>query len=286
MNLYSLLTDKKETLTPAQERALRYIFENIEEAVFSTATTLAKRAGVSEATLVRLAQTLGFDGYPRLRDALRQRYQDRFSTVHRLEETSEHIGGQAEILQRVIQQDIENLSKTLQDISPEIFSQVVEDLLSAKRIFIAGFRGSYAPAVLFSLYLRFLKKEVWLLTNTYGEMWDVLYELNEHDLLFAISFPRYTTLTVEVVKYVRSRGVKVIALTDSILSPLGRRADLVVPVRCSLDSYIESFTAAISIFNAILTAMSLKNPKKVLSTLKLRESLWSEQKIYMTPTTA
>jgi DNA-binding MurR/RpiR family transcriptional regulator len=71
------------------------------------------------------------------------------------------------------------------------------------------------------------------------------------------------------------------AITDSPLSPLARHAHWVLTAHCELDSFIESFTAATSLVNALLTAISIQDPKKTLRILREREALWEEKGVYV-----
>jgi len=259
---------------------MHYIIEHYEEAIFLTASQLAENVGVSEATVVRLAQALGFDGYPGMQRKFRQGLQDRLSTVTRLEHTVDHVRQTGDIVVKVLQEDIHNLSQTLRNLSLDIFERAVADLSSAKRIFVVGLRGAHAPALTLSTYLRFLGKQAHLLVPGHGEMWDILQGLGRSDLVVGISFPRYTQVTLEVLEHARKKRARVGAITDSPLSPLARHAHWVLTAHCQLDSFIESFTAATSLVNALLTAMSIQSPGKTLRILREREALWEEKGVY------
>jgi len=282
MPFQELLVDNKIRLTPAQRRIMQYIIEHYEEAIFLTASQLAQNVGVSEATVVRLAQALGFDGYPGMQRKFRQGLQDRLSTVTRLEHTVDHVRQTGDIVVKVLQEDIHNLSQTLRNLSLDIFERAVADLQSAKRIFVVGLRGAHAPALTLATYLRFLGKQAHLLVPGHGEMWDILQGLGRSDLVVGISFPRYTQITVEVLQHARKKRARVGAITDSPLSPLARYAHWVLTAHCQLDSFIESFTAATSMINALLTAMSIQDPGKTLRILREREALWEEKGVYAT----
>lgn len=282
MPFQELLVDNKIRLTPAQRRILQYIIEHYEEAIFLTASQLAQNVGVSEATVVRLAQALGFDGYPGMQRKFRQGLQDRLSTVTRLEHTVDHTRKTGDVVVKVLQEDIHNLSQTLRNLSLDIFERAVADLQSAKRVFVVGLRGAHAPALTLATYLRFLGKQAYLLVPGHGEMWDILQGLGRSDLVVGISFPRYTQITLEVLQHARKKRARVGAITDSPLSPLARHAHWVLTATCQLDSYIESFTAATSLINALLTAMSIQDPEKTLRILRQREALWEEKGIYTT----
>jgi len=282
MPFQELLVDNKIRLTPAQRRILQYIIEHYEEAIFLTASQLAQNVGVSEATVVRLAQALGFDGYPGMQRKFRQGLQDRLSTVTRLEHTVDHTRKTGDVVVKVLQEDIHNLSQTLRNLSLDIFERAVADLQSAKRVFVVGLRGAHAPALTLATYLRFLGKQAYLLVPGHGEMWDILQGLARSDLVVGISFPRYTQITLEVLQHARKKRARVGAITDSPLSPLARHAHWVLTATCQLDSYIESFTAATSLINALLTAMSIQDPGKTLRILRQREALWEEKGVYTT----
>jgi len=261
---------------------MQYIVDNYEEAIFLTASQLAGRVGVSEATVVRLAQALGFDGYPGMQKKFRKGLQDRLSTVTRLEHTVDHVRQMGDVVVKVLQEDIQNLSQTLRELPIEIFERAVSDMQSAKRIFVIGLRGAHAPALTLATYLRFLGKQAHLLVPGHGEMWDILQGLGSSDLVVGISFPRYTQVTLEVLEHARKKRARVGAISDSPLSPLARHAHWVLTAHCQLDSFIESFTAATSLVNALLTAMSIQSPGKTLRILREREALWEEKGVYTT----
>ena len=282
MPFQELLVDNRIRFTPAQRRIMQYIMDHYEEAIFLTASQLARGVGVSEATVVRLAQALGFDGYPGMQKKFRESIQNRLSTVTRLEHTVDQVRQMGDVVVKVLQEDIQNLSNTLRDLPVEVFEQAVADMMTAKRVLVVGLRGAHAPALTLATYLRFLGKQAQLLAPGHGELWDILQGLGKTDLVVGISFPRYTRVTLEIVEYARKKRARVGAITDSPLSPLAGHAHWVLTARCQLDSFIESFTAATSLVNALLTAMSIQDPKKTLRILRQREALWEEKGVYTT----
>lgn len=281
MHLQSLLSEKRFQLTPAQGQVMKYIMDNYDDVLFLTASKLGQKAGVSEATVVRLSQTLGFDGYPAMQRRLRENLQDRLSTVTRLKQVVNHTRDGGNILIKIMQEDLQNLSLTVRDIPIETFHQAVAEIETAQRIFVAGFRGAHAPALTLVLYLRLLKQEAHLLVPGYGDVWDVIYGVNCNDLVMGISVPRYTRLTVEIIEYAYKRGARIGVITDSVLSPLARYAHWVLPVHSRLDSFMESLTAAMSLVNALVTAISVQDPEKTLKALNDREALWRAKEIYV-----
>ena len=281
MPFQELLVDKRVRLTRSQRRIMQYIVDNYEEAIFLTASQLAHSVGVSEATVVRLAQALGFDGYPGMQSKFREGLQDRLSTVTRLEHTVDHVRQVGDVVVKVLQEDIQNLSQTLRNLPIEVFEQAVKDIEKAKRVFVVGLRGAHAPALTLATYLRFLGKRAQLLMPGHGELWDILQGLEKTDLVIGISLPRYTTITVEVLEHARNQRARVGAITDSPLSPVARHAHWVLTAESQLDSFIESFTAVTSLINALLTAMSIQKPAKTLRILREREAIWEKKGVYI-----
>ncbi len=283
MSLQTILSNKKIKLTERQKRIIQYIMDHYDDAIFLTASKLAEQVGVSEASIVRLAQVLGFKGYPKFQQMLRANLRDCLTTVTRLEQTVKSVQRDGDILTKIMQEDIRNLSATLRDIPLETFHKAIDDMKKAKHIFVVGLRGAHAPALVLALYLRFLGKQASPVIPGYGDVWNTLHGLTQEDLVIGISFPRYTRLTVEILEYAKEKGARVGAITDSLLSPLARNADWVLTVHSRLDSFIESFTAAMSLVNALLTELSVQNPDETMKALKDRESLWQKKEIYILP---
>lgn len=281
MNDFNDLVSKKlPNPTPSQRRVIEYIIDQYDEVIFLPASRVALNAGVSEATLVRVAQYLGFSGYPEMQRMLRKGLQERLSTISRLEKTIEHVENEGDVLTMIIQEDINNLKETLRDIPVEDFSLVVDKIVNARRIYVIGLLQAHAPALVLASALRSLREDVYLLDGRVDD-WDIIAGVNSEDLVIGISIPRYTRLTIEIVEYAHKNNANTVAITDSPLSPLANYVECFLPVKRRLNSYIESFTAALSLVNAIVTAVSLKNPQETLKVLKEREALWKEKDLFI-----
>jgi DNA-binding MurR/RpiR family transcriptional regulator len=275
-----LLNLKAESLTPSQRKLLTYILANDEEAVFLRIQDLATRVKVSVATVVRLAKALGYPGFPEFQQELRRLFRDKLTTVSRLQRAVRAETREEKVLVKVLQQDVENIAETLQQISPTDFRHFVNTLKSAKRTVIVGLRSAHSLAVLMGVALEFLQRDVWVVTPGIGNMWDRLLSLKPGDVMVGISFPRYTRETVRALEYARGRQIRTLAITDSLISPLARHADVVLTARCKMDSFVESFTAPLSLINAIVTAVGVCSKDSTLKALKRLEELWRSRGVY------
>jgi DNA-binding MurR/RpiR family transcriptional regulator len=179
-----------------------------------------------------------------------------------------------------MRRDIENITETMNQVSTDDFRKFVDTLNSAARIVIVGLRSAHSLAVFMAVALEFLQREVRIVRPGIGDMWDRLFRLKHGDVVVGISFPRYTRESVRALAYAKSRRLRTLAITDSLISPLAQHADVVLTARCKMDSFVESFTAPLSLINAIVTAVGLCRKETTLKSLKRLEEFWRDQRIY------
>ncbi len=277
-----LLQNRAAALTPSQRKVIDYVLAHEDEAVFLTVPEIAARARVSAASVVRAAKSLGFEGFPDFQHELRNLFREKLTTSARLKK-SEIPDEDGEVLRAILSGDIDNLNETLHRNDPREFRRFVEALDRAGRIVIIGLRSAHSLAVFLAVALEFLQREVLLLRPGIGTFWDRLYRLRKTDALVGIGFPRYTRETVQALEYCRSRGRCTLAITDSPISPLARHADFILTASCRMDSFVESFTAALSLINAVVTSLGLKNRATTLERLNSLEACWRERQVYWEP---
>ncbi len=260
-----------------RDRVLAYARRHPQEASYLTARELGERCGVSESTVIRAVQAAGFAGYPDFQRYVRRTLLPRATTVERFV----HSGGDP--LDRAFGRDIENLRHTWRTIPPGTFWQAARLLAEADRVWVLGLRMSHATAVVLELGLSFLGINARLLAPRTGDVWDQIARLEPEDVLAVVSFPRYTRIAVEGTELARQRGVTVVAITDSHDSPLARCADVVLTAAYGIDGYVESFTASISLAQALLLAVGQLRGRRAREALQAREALWARQNVYWKP---
>ncbi len=275
-----IVSEKSIDLTPTQRKVLDFILKNPEDAAFHTATELAVKLKVSDTSIVRLAQALGYKGYPHLKRKLREFVKPRITTVERFGETVRKVESAGDVLGSVMVRDLNNLKSTLEETDPAVFTTVVNEMDAARRIFIIALRSTHCLGVFMASALKFLGRDVVLLTLGIGEMPDRMRSLGKKDLVIGFAFPRYTRATVEVLKEARQRGARVVVVTDGELSPLNRFAHHSLTAAYELDSYVESFTAALSLVNALVTALAFESQADTLQILNEMEDSWERQDVY------
>ena len=266
-----------------QKQIARFILEHYDKAAFMTATRLGVTVGVSESTVVRFATELGYDGYPHLQRALQEMIRNKLTSVQRMEVAGDRMGGR-DVLQTVLHADTDMIRVTLDEIDRDAFQGAVDALMGAKRIYILGVRSSSALASFLGFYFNLLFENVTLVhTNSVSEIFEQVLRVGPGDVLFGISFPRYSKRTLSAMKYARDRGARVIALTDSQLSPLARVADHVLLARSDMASFVDSLVAPLSVINALIVAVGMSRRDEIEQTFNKLERIWEEYDVYEKP---
>ena len=283
LEFYRDIKGRANLLPRAQRKLLEFILAHEEESVFLRIGDLARRGVVSQATVTRLSRALGFKGFPEFQKELQRHFRNKLTTTSRLQKTVKEAGSERDVLTKVLQTDMENIARTLQETHLPEFRRFVKCLASADRVVIVGLRSIHSLAVFMAVALEFLQKEVWLVQPGIGDMWDRMAGLKKRDVVLGISFPRYTRETVELLHWAKTRGVTTLAITDSPISPLAQHADYVLTARYQTDSFIESFTAPLSLINALVTALGVRDRTRTLASLRKLEEVWKRQEIYYPP---
>ena len=279
-DILSILQEKKPTFSKGQKRIAQYITEEYDKAAFMTANRLGKTVGVSESTVVRFAVDLGFDGYPSMQKAMQEMVLNRLTSVQRIEVATNRFTDQ-DVVSMVLHSDMEKLRKTEETISREAFSDAVNAILKAKRVYILGVRSVAPLANFLGYYLNYMFNNVHVVSGvSAGEMFEKIVSVNSEDVVIAFSFPRYSSTTTKGASYCRSAGATVIGITDNTRSPLGQCSDHVLVAKSDMVSLVDSLVAPLSLINALIVAIASKREKELSQTFANLERIWDEYEVY------
>ena len=273
---------KMPSFSKGQKAIANYIYEHYEKAAYMTASKLGEMANVSESTVVRFANELGFDGYPELQDALRNLTKVKLKSFQRMEVTN-NLFGEGDIINTRLLADAENIKQTLEKIDRQAFSDAVDKIVTARNIYIMGVRSSSMLAGFLNFSFRMIFDNIkFVQTTSSSEMFEQIMHVNEDDVMIAISFPRYSKTLVNAVNYAKQNCADIVALTDSSASPIARQADQLLLARSDMASFVDSLVAPLSIINALVVAVAQKKQDEVTERLKELENIWSEYEVYDT----
>jgi len=266
-------------LSKGQKLIAEYILKHYDKAAFMTAAKLGSSVGVSESTVVRFANELGFSGYPKLQKALQELIKNKLTTVQRIELSSDFMT-QENALKGVLKADMENIRATLEKINHQTFEDIVNSLFKARKIYIIGLRSSAALAEFLAFHLNLILDNVRVVAYGVSDIFEQMLYVDEQDIVIGIGFPRYTTRTIEALAFAKSRNANVVAITDSLLSPLAARADYTLIAQSNMASFVDSLVAPLSVINALIIAVGLREKEKISTTFSTLEDIWEEYQVY------
>ncbi|MCI6691977.1 MULTISPECIES: MurR/RpiR family transcriptional regulator [unclassified Clostridium] len=278
-DLMRLIQSRFPKLSKGQKLIAEYILKSYDKAAFMTAAKLGVSVGVSESTVVRFANELGFSGYPKLQKALQELIKNKLTTVQRLELSNDYVS-EGYALKGVLKADMENIRATLEKINYITFEEVVKNIFEAKRIYIIGLRSSTALAEFLGFYLNIILQNVKTVGNGISDIFEQMINVEEGDLVIGIGFPRYASRTIDALAFAQDRGANVVAITDSLLSPLAAKADYSLIAQSNMASFVDSLVAPLSVINALIIAVGMREKQSITNTFNSLESIWREYNVY------
>lgn len=280
-DIIELIDDKYIKMSKSHKKIAQFIKEHYDQAVFMTAAKIGAVLDISESTVVRFASGLGFDGFPDFQEVLADWVKNKLNTVSKM---GARYGGssQSEILVDVLQADMEKINDTIEQVDPFAFETAVESIIKAKTVYVVGLRTCEPLADFLSFYLNMIRGNVVVLrTTSASEMFEQMIRIDENDVLIGISFPRYSMRTLKAMEFANDRNAKVIAITDSIHSPMNLYSSCNLFARSDMVSIVDSLVAPLSLINALVVALCMKCPNEVKQNLSNLEQAWNNYQVYL-----
>jgi DNA-binding MurR/RpiR family transcriptional regulator len=258
-------------LSPELLRAARWVESHPREVALHSMRECGRRAGLAPATLTRLAQALGFQGF----EAIKHLCQASFSAQG-------GYAGRAEVLQASARQDKDWLallneaqhanSASVSGLNQaEQLEAVADAMLKARRVYFLGLRASHGLALHLHYTYGLLAPNGVLVQGLGGTLDDQVGDMGPGDLLVVTSSASYTRQAVDAAVRARGQGAQLVALTDSALSPIARQATHTLLFRTDSPSYFHSMVGALALTEALAAAVAVRGGRKVLAHLQARQ---------------
>jgi DNA-binding MurR/RpiR family transcriptional regulator len=272
-----IISDNYKNLTKSEKRIANYLRKNQEESAFLSAGEIADRLGLSEATLVRFARTLGFSSYPAMRAVLQENFRRRVTHSARLRGRLEDLREGGDIFERLVVSEMDYLTQALETVDRKSLQKTVELLRSSDRIFVFGGGPSVSLVELMQIRLIRFGRQVIPLTTSGREILEQLMLMKARDLLFMISFFDVTPTQQLVLEYANEVNCPVVILTDTLGSIIGDKADIVLAARRGPMAEFHSLVVPMTIINTLLLAIANEDKEQVMVNLdkldQMRERL-------------
>lgn len=249
----------------------RYLIDHPGDVPIASMRTIATQAGVQPATLVRLAQSLGYAGWSGLKDVFVQSLRQAPMAYTKQAEAVVRQRDPMAMLTQVNQAQARNVMN-LQELNATAMPEAVELLVKAKRVYVAGFRASHAPAFTFYYLYRLFRPSVSMLRSEAGTLEMELRALQAGDVVVLTAFAPYSNEIVRVYEAAIESGCQVIALCDSRVAPIALESRCNLIFGTEVPSFFPSSTAAIALVEGLIEQILARTGKKALSGLQSAEN--------------
>jgi DNA-binding MurR/RpiR family transcriptional regulator len=263
-------------LSPSRRQLIRAILDNHEETFFLSSREMAKRYSVDAATIVRTIQALGYERFADFAADLRQHFVTRITPYSILKAATRKNPSVADHVRESIDHDIENLNLLRSAVDIERVIELARLIHRSQQVVVVGVDLAASLAGFLAYGLQPLGIPAEAPVGSAGNLYHKTRAMSDKDLLIAISFTRCLRETVESVQRARERGIPTFGITDTDTTPIARYADnyLVAPI--SSPAFTGSYTAPISLMNAILAACSRVRPGRALALLREKEEEYTK----------
>jgi DNA-binding MurR/RpiR family transcriptional regulator len=278
---FSRLATVQRRLSPKAARLATYISEHHVQAAFMSTRELAAAGGVSLATVVRLARTLGYPSFEALRTSIQERVNFDLTGVERLRTLPSQNRSPAALLRRIVDGDLQSLRALAHTFSEPQFERFVDTIITARRVMILGFRYVGPLTNYFAYSLGKIKPQVESFDRADSSLHDRIRLMGPDDVIVGIALARYPADLVTVLGHANKLGLRVLAITDSPLSPILPVADVALFVRASNLDFVGSLTAPSALINCVVSEIGVRLGGQALERLQALEDAAADAGIYV-----
>ncbi len=265
-----------------QKEIANFFLEHKDIAALLSIHEVAKRVNVSEATIVRFAQSLGYKGYKELKSRLSVSLENRISPVEKYQQAITQKDSTPDVLHLVAQNVAENINDTIHSIDPQQFSNAIDSIINANSIYCMGLELSYHFALILTYMLRMYAYDAHHFNPGILKFKERVAYLKKDDLLIAFSFSPYSRETIEAVEYAQERGIHVIAFTDTKIAPIRKHASHCIQIKTDNIMFTNSLGAVTVVLNAIITELNFRDSERTLHALKIIEENIKDDRYFIT----
>ena len=268
--LRAAMVEHQERLTARTRDAARYLNDHPHDVALNTVAALATQSGIASSAFIRLAKALGFNGFSDLQRLFKAPLQQAATTSY--SERIRHFNGEelledptdvGAILQAFSRANIVSLEHLAEGQQVEALESAITQLQRARTIFVIGMRRSFPMAAYLSYALSRVGRRAVQVTGLGGSLHEQISALHSDDVLVAVSFPPYAQETIDACQQAVAAGAPIVALTDSIISPIGQCAATMIEVNDAELLGFRSLTAAFCVAQTLAMGLAFRDGQSV-----------------------
>ena len=277
------IVDAFDTLPPRLQLAARYILDRPDDVALLSMREQARHAGVPPATMTRLAQRLGLDGYDAVRALYAGAVRDGtldfagragagFAGKAGAQVEAQKLRGERALAADMVQSLGQEIARLAEPRALDRLVAAADRLHKARRIYCLGLRACHSAAWHFHYMLSLLGDKTVMLDDAGGTGLDALRDSGRGDVVLAASVEPYARATIEAARYAAGEGVPVVALTDSEVSPLAQLASATILVATESPSFFHSMTPLLAVTEILAALVAGRSGQKALAALGRTEA--------------
>lgn len=280
LNIIERILLIQKDITPKQKKLATYILDNYKKAAFLNSTDLAKAAAVSGSTVIRFAELLEYSGFPEMQSALHNMVQlelnalDMFSDPYEKEEPND--------LGNIFQYGADHIIKATKNISMEAFTESVELINRQKKVLIVAHQISTSLAEYTNYALGKIRPNVFKLTNSNESNFNILDNFTNEDVAIIYAFPRFPYQTYKTAKFLHSKHVPIIYITENGINPISKFATISLLMRTKFASYVDDLSPAMYLAKALIITIANTSRSQTALQLEKFENHVKDFKIFCT----
>ena len=262
------LKDNYDTFTGSRKTIGKYVLDNYREVAFMSTIELAEKVGVSDATIIRFARSIGFSGFADFKNHIREGLKYFDPPYKRLSRSFEILDDKNNLNMQVGKTDLKNLEDFLLSLETEKIQQSVDAIYKADTIYLIGIGSSGLITDFLAFHLQRMGFKVIAISEGGTLNVEKIMSINENDLLIVSSFPRYSKPTYNATILAKEKGAKIITITDSYFSTISMNSDIVFSIKIDNSTFFNSYIAPLELCNILTMNVLEREKEKIYKNLK------------------
>ncbi|MEG3115266.1 MurR/RpiR family transcriptional regulator [Salinicola sp. 4072] len=263
--LETRITQEYATLSRRLQQTARFLLDNPQEVAFATVARLAEQADVTPSTLIRFANSFDFSGFSEMQQLFRTRLVDELPNyterIRAVRTATGETPDSTQLLWEFAEANREVLEQLPGRIDPRSLERALDIFERADAIHVMGARRSFIVASYMTYALHHIDKRVFLVNGLGGMYGEQVRAIGPGDALLVVSFSPYAQESRDVAAAARERGIPLVVITDSTLSPLARLADVVLVVHEAEVKSFRGLTASLCLTQTLAIALGVRQDK-------------------------
>lgn len=267
--MFKIIQDKLALMTDSQQKIGIFILDNPHLVASLSAAEFAKEVGVSDATIVRFAQEIGFSGFTEMKNSIKQSMRGHSPYVNFLPYATNELQQQHNQIAKLGKADTQSLENLFANYDATLIETAIQSICNADKIYFMALGSAMILQDLLSIHLNHMGFNVIEASQHNSPNFEKLANITSNDLLIAISFPRYSLNTCKAVEFANEQGAAILGITDKITSPIasGATIALTVPTN-STESFFNSYVLPMGICNILLMKLFFHDSDKMSKNIK------------------